>query len=136
MSSLYNVSLGIVSAAHLLFGLGNLFKVPPYDPASFMVAGKPGTGDTPMEKLLEAVFGGWYTSSIIGVLLAYFSGSSSTLRSTLVCPLIYHIMSSCVAVLFLEKWNVCNKAKTSAAMIGGFHSLMSLLFGYLYCMTS
>ena len=135
MLSLYSVSLVVVSVAHILFGLGNLLKVPPYDPASFMVAGRPGKGDTPMEKLLEAVFGGWYTSSIIGVLLAYFFGSTSMLSSTLVCPLIYHLMSSCVALLFLEKWKVCNNAKTTAGKIGGFHVIMSTLFGYLYYVT-
>ena len=46
-------------------------QIPPYNPAAFLVAGKPGSGDTGIEKLLEAVFAGWYLSSIVGVLLAY-----------------------------------------------------------------
>ena len=73
MPSSYNVILVLVSAAHLLLGLGNLFKIPPYNPAVFMVGGQAGAGDTGMEKLLEAVFAGWYTTSIIGVLAAYFT---------------------------------------------------------------
>ena len=84
---LYKVALSIVSLAHVLFGLGNLLKIPPYDPASFMVDGRPGTGATPLEKLLEAVFAGWYLSSIMGVLLNYFTGSSRTLKAALFCPI-------------------------------------------------
>ena len=132
MFSLPTLALSVVSIAHLLVGLGNLLKIPPYDPANFMVGGKPGKGDTPMEKLLEAIMGGWYTSSIIGVLLAYFFGSTAMLSSSLVCPLLYHVLSAIVAMVFLEQWGICNKEKTSASSIGGFHILMSSLFGYLY----
>ena len=73
MPSLYTVSLIIVSAAHLLIGLGNIFKIPPYNPAVFLVADHVGTGDTGIEKLLEAIMAGWYTASIIGVLAAYIT---------------------------------------------------------------
>ena len=44
MPSFYGISLFLVSAAHLGFGLGNLLKVPPYNPAVFLVDGKPGKG--------------------------------------------------------------------------------------------
>lgn len=45
MPSFYGISLFLVSAAHLGFGLGNLLKVPPYNPAVFLVDGKPGKRD-------------------------------------------------------------------------------------------
>ena len=71
MASFYSVALFIVTTAHLALGLGNIFKVPPYKPSSWLVAGKPGTGETGIEKLLEAIMGGWYTVSILTVILAY-----------------------------------------------------------------
>ena len=76
MSLLNTLALILVSAAHLGFGVGNLLKVPPYNPAVFLVSGVPGAGDTGIEKLLEAVFAGWYTTSILGVLLAKFFGDA------------------------------------------------------------
>merc|ERR1712110_778744 len=82
MPSLYSASLFIVSAAHILFSVGNLLKIPPYNPAAFLVNGKPGSGDTGIEKLLEAVFAGWYLSSIVGVLLAYNFSNRSSVKFT------------------------------------------------------
>ena len=72
MASFYSVALFIVTTAHLALGLGNIFKVPPYKPSSFLIAGQPGTGESGIEKLLEAIMGGWYTVSILTVILAYF----------------------------------------------------------------
>ena len=46
MPTFYNIALFIVTTAHIAFGVGNLLKVPPYKPESFMVAGKPGTGNS------------------------------------------------------------------------------------------
>merc|ERR1712117_148456 len=104
------IALVIVSAAHLGFGLGNLLKVPPYNPAVFLVSGEPGAGDTGIEKLLEAVFAGWYTTSILGVLLAKIFGDSKSVRFTLICPLLYHIMSTYAGMYQVGTWSVCNTA--------------------------
>ena len=71
MPSYYSVALFIVTTGHLALGLGNVFKVPPYKPSAFLVAGKPGTGETGIEKLMEAIMGGWYTISILTVIIAY-----------------------------------------------------------------
>ena len=68
MSSLTNISLVIVTCAHLLFGLGNLLGVPPQD---LFLAKETNPGVAGMERLLQWVFAGWYISSIIGVLVAY-----------------------------------------------------------------
>ena len=46
MATFYNIALIIVTTAHIAFGVGNLLKVPPYKPEAFMVAGKPGTGES------------------------------------------------------------------------------------------
>ena len=131
MATFYSVAFVLVSTAHLLFGLGNLLKVPPYKPSSFMVHGQPGTGESPIEKLLEAVFAGWYISSILGVILAYFF-STESLKYTLICPLIYHVMSTYTATYYLEDWGVCNEHVGSYKRVAGFHGVMSVLFVYLF----
>ena len=127
MATFYSVALIIVSSAHLLFGLGNLLKVPPYKPSSFIVHGQPGTGESPIEKLLEAVFAGWYISSILGVILAYFF-STESLKFTLICPLFYHVMSTYTATYYIEDWGVCNEQVGSYKRVAGFHGFMSVLF--------
>ena len=67
---LYNVCLCSVLEFQILFGLGNLFKLPPlYDPLNFLVNGKPATGSNEIEKLLEFVLDLWYTGSIADVLI-------------------------------------------------------------------
>ena len=74
MSSLYNTALVTVSVAHLIIGAGNLLKLPPlYKPDNWMIRDNVGKGDTGIEKLMEAIMAGWYTSSIIAVLVAYFT---------------------------------------------------------------
>merc|ERR1712110_419342 len=135
MPSLYSASLFIVSAAHILFSVGNLMKIPPYNPAAFLVNGKPGSGDTGIEKLLEAVFAGWYLSSIVGVLLAYNFSNRSSVKFTLICPLMYHVMSTYMGVFHAGDWGVCNIAVQPSRGIAIFHGVMTLLFGYLFIKT-
>merc|ERR1712223_448074 len=123
MATFYSIALVLVSTAHILFGLGNLLKVPPYKPSSFIVNGQPGTGESPIEKLLEAVFAGWYISSILGVLMAYFF-SAQSLKFTLICPLFYHVMSTYTATFYIEDWGVCNEHVGSYKRVAGFHGVM------------
>merc|ERR1712130_1017610 len=106
MPTFYNIALFIVTTAHIAFGVGNLLKVPPYKAENFMVAGQPGTGESPIEKLLEAVFAGWYISSILGVILAYFF-SAQSFKFSMICPLFYHVMSTYTATFYIEDWGVC-----------------------------
>merc|ERR1712218_578837 len=134
MATFYSVALILVSTGPLLLGLGNLLKVPPYNAATFMVDGKPGTGETPIEKLLEAVFSGWYISSILGVILAYFY-SPKSLKFTLICPMLYHLVSTYGATFLMPEWGVCNEAVGSYKRVVGFHGLMSVMFVYLFAMT-
>ena len=59
MSALYWTALLAATASHLLYGLGGLLGTPPHNPANLLVGGQPGTGETPLEKLLYAVLAGW-----------------------------------------------------------------------------
>ena len=135
MVDLYDICFYSVSAFHLLFGLGNLLKMPPlYDPANFLVLGKPGTGSTEIERLVEFIFGLWYTGSITGVLLTNHWGAEA-LRGALICPLYYHATVAVAAFLFFDKFKICNPAKASGAVVGVFHSLMASMFAYIYYMS-
>ena len=150
MPSLYSVTLVLVSAAHLLLGVGNLLKVPPYNPAVFLVAGQVGAGDTGIEKLLAAIMAGWYTTSIIGVLAAYFTrftndsifhpltsccSTRAAVRCTLLCPLLYHIMSTYMATFHVPSWGVCNDRVQSSNVILIFHSVLTAMFAFLFVKT-
>ena len=132
MPSLFSLALLTVSLGHTLFGLANLFKIFPYSPDWFLVSGQPGTGATPVEKLLEAVFGGWYSASIIGVWCAYAYGSAEAFRSTLVCPVIYHSMWVYICLFKLQQWQFNNPETMPGSLMGLFHSSMAFLFGYLW----
>ena len=81
---LYIFTLCSLCIIHFPFGLGNLFKAGYYYPATWLVDGKPGTGAKEIEKLLEFVFGFWYTGSIIGVLLVYFFSTSAAVQGALI----------------------------------------------------
>ena len=94
-----------------------------------------GTGDTGIEKLMEAVFAGWYTTSIVGVLVAYFTSHRSSVKATLVCPLLYHVMSTYVGLFHISSWGVCNIAVQPSAAVAVFHGAMTACFGYLYVKT-
>ena len=135
MVDLYHICLYSVSAFHILFGLGNLLKLPPlYDPSTWLVVGKPGTGATEIEKLLEFIFGLWYTGSITGVLLAK-NWAPEALRGALICPLYYHATVAIVAFLFLDKFKICNPVKSSGVVAGVMHTVMAGMLAYIFCLT-
>ena len=134
MFDFYQMCLGCVSGFHILFGLGNLFKLPPlYDPSNFLVNGKPGTGSTEIEKLLQFVFGLWYTGSIAGVLLTFFisTGSSAAFHGALICPLYYHFTVSIAAFLYFDKYKICNPEKLSGTLTGVVHAVLAGMFAYI-----
>ena len=82
-------------------------QVPPYNAttqrnaATFLVNGKPSTGESPLEKLLDVVFACWKLGSILAVLLAFFTSPASQ-KLTLVCPLVYHFILTYTSVFYLE----------------------------------
>ena len=128
----YQLCFSCVSVFHILFGLGNLFKLPPlYDPSNFFVNGKPGTGSTEVEKLVEFLFGLWYTGSIAGVLLTFFSGSSAAFQGALFCPLYYHFTVSIAAFLYFDKYKISNPGKVSGTLTGVVHAVLAGMFAYV-----
>merc|ERR1719219_2663197 len=100
MTLFYSAALIIVSTFHLLIGVGYMFKVPPYTPATLLVNDKPGTGETALEKLLEVILSSWYIATILASLFEYFT--SGSLKVSLVCPLVYHAILTYYAIFHLE----------------------------------
>eukprot|EP00090_Calanus_glacialis_P047428 TRINITY_DN9843_c1_g1_i1.p1 TRINITY_DN9843_c1_g1~~TRINITY_DN9843_c1_g1_i1.p1 ORF type:complete len:148 (-),score=18.83 TRINITY_DN9843_c1_g1_i1:14-427(-) len=136
MVDLYQICLCCVSGFHILFGLGNLFKLPPlYDPSNFFVNGKPGTGSTEVEKLVEFLFGLWYTGSITGVLLMFFWGSLDALCGALICPIYYHCMVSISSFLYFDKYKIPNPAKFTGSSIGIIHAVLASMLSYVFYMS-
>ena len=132
MVDLSSIFLFCVSGFHIHIGFGNLFKLPPlYDPSNFLVNGKPGTGSTEIEKLLEFIFGLWYTGSIAGVLLTFFSGSSAAFQGALFCPLYYHFTVSIAAFLYFDKYKISNPGKVSGTLTGVVHAVLAGMFAYV-----
>ena len=129
---LYFLTLCSLCIVHFPFGLGNLMKAGYYYPATWLVDGKPGTGETGIERLLEFVFGLWYTGSITGVLITYFFSTPAAVQGALISPLFYHVTVAMVAFLLFDKNKICNRARTSGTKIGCMHVLFSAMCAYLF----
>merc|ERR1712126_575244 len=130
---LTGISLGLLIFFHLWVGGQYLLKVSPvYEPATILVGeGIPGRGETPVEKLLEGVFGCWYLSSIAAVLLTLKLGSPEAQKASLICPLLYHAtISLFVAYSSTEFFNQDITTNRKAAVI---HSSLALFVFYAYC---
>ena len=97
-----------------------------YNVDAWMVDGKPGTGSTPVEKMLALIFALWYLASILPVILMYFSGSRIGLQVAILGPLFYHLMISVNGFLFLESFAVCNPAVTTSNRIGVIHAILTM----------
>merc|ERR1711934_827674 len=132
MGGLTTISLGGLVAFHLAFGLGNLLKVPPYNPSANLVGdGTPGKGETPIEKLLEGVFACWYLSSIAAVLLTLKLGSLHSQRAALLCPLFYHaIVALYLGFSSTQMFNPSILTNGKAALL---HVVFALFATHAYC---
>ena len=97
-----------------------------------MVNGRPGTGETPLEKLLQMVFGCWYLASILPVVLAYVSDNNTAKQFTILCPFIYHVLVSIIFLLFAGSWNVCNTEVVSPNSAGLIHVLLAAMCVVIY----
>jgi len=133
MNGLTTLSLGALVVFHLAFGLGNLLKVsPPYDPSANLVGnGIPGTGETPIEKLLEGVFACWYLSSIAAVLLTLKLGGVHSQRAALFCPLLYHAFVA--LYVGFSSTQMFNPAILTNGMVGVMHGIFALFAIHAYC---
>ena len=97
-----------------------------------MVDGKPGTGNTPVEKMLAMIFSLWYLASIIPVILTYASSSTKGLQVAILGPFFYHLMISINSFLYLDSLNICNQDVTSANKIGVIHAVLALACPMVY----
>ena len=97
-----------------------------------MVDGKPGTGDTPLEKMFTLVLSLWYLASISPVILSTISGSAKELRAAILVPLLYHTALSVNAFLFLENFKVCNPELHTPNSIGAIHAGLAIMCVKIY----
>ena len=86
-----------------------------------MAEGKPGTGNTPLEKMLALVFACWYLASILPVMVTYLSGSTRGLQAAILAPLFYHFLIGINLILYVDGFKVMNAGVSSANLAGAFH---------------
>ena len=66
---------------------------------NFMVNGKPGTGHSPIERLLATIMSTWYLGSMAGVVWAHYAGMGIAKQAAIIGPFIYHFRSTAAALL-------------------------------------
>jgi len=132
MGLLYNLFLILVSAFHILLGLGYHFKVPPYDPSALILDGNPARGETGLEKLFEAVLVGWYLGSITAILAAVYSGDRPSVRLTLLCPLIYHAYLTYIGIFHADSWGIFYFGARGVYLT---HGVLTVVMSYLFVKT-
>ena len=103
-----------------------------YSNSSWMVNEKPGTGDTPIERLLSMIFSLWYLGSILPVIMAQRSGSSTAMQWAILAPLFYHILVTINFYLFGDGWKAINKQRASSVKIAAIHAFLTAVCLVLY----
>merc|ERR1712059_25282 len=116
----------LLSAGHILLGLSNLsgraYK-------NILVNKRPGTGETPIEKVLASVFAGWYLASILPVILAKYYGSAAGLRAASLCPLFYHAVSTLACLFTLGQVEAFTDGINGPRV---FHAVMTICSALVY----
>lgn len=97
-----------------------------------MVDGKPGTGDTPLEKFLALVMACWYLASIFPVILAHMYDSVSAKQAAILGPLFYHFAISINAFLYMGIWNLLNPESLSNNAVVMLHAFLGVICVALY----
>ena len=97
-----------------------------------MSEGKPGTGNTPLEKMFALVLGCWTLASIFPVILMYTSSSTRGLKAAILGPLFYHVIISINAFLYVEDFKVLNNELQSANMVGVIHASLGVVCMVVY----
>ena len=93
----------------------------------WMIDGKPGTGNTPIEKLLALIFSLWYLGSIIPVIWSYFNGSPQKLKIAISGPFLYHLFVGYNFFFYVGNFNVCNPLLTTPSLIAAFHAMLAIV---------
>ena len=129
MSILPSICIFIVYSFHIGVGMGSLFKIGPdaLTKPWWMVDGKPGTGDTPVEILMFIVMGLWYTGSVIAVILAYTAGSTPVLQGALMGHFFYHVTIAISEWMLFEKYKIINTDINSGAGAASIHVFLAIM---------
>ena len=95
---------------------------------NFLINGKPGTGQTPIEKLLAGVFSTWYLGSIAGVIWAHYTSVTIARQAAVVVCAIYHIKSTIQIYLATDKDFAAafNPEKLTKDKVLKLHSVLSV----------
>ena len=95
---------------------------------NFLINGKPGTGQTPIEKLLAGVFSTWYLGSIAGVIWAHYTSVTIARQAAIVVCAIYHIKSTIQIYLSTDKDFAAafNPEKLTKDKVLKLHSVLSV----------
>ena len=94
---------------------------------SWLINGKGGTGDTPIERLLSMIFSLWYIASILPVIMAPMSSSSEAMQWAILTPLFFHIFSTINIYLYGDSWKVINADQQSSMQHTRKHAFITLL---------
>ena len=97
-----------------------------------MVNGKPGTGETPIEKLLSGVMSSWYLASIIGVIWAHTTHISIARQAAIIGPFIYHFRSTMLGFLPGDLSTTFNQDKLSKNKLFKFHGVLAVACIMIY----
>ena len=101
---------------------------------NFLVNGKPGTGATPIEKLLCSVMSTWYLGSIAGVIWAHYTEVSIARQAAVVVCSIYHIKSTIMIYMSNDKDFAAafNPQKLTKDKVLKLHGILSTACFFLY----
>ena len=97
-----------------------------------MVNGKPGCGETPIEKLLSGVMSTWYLASIAGVLWAHTTHISIARQAAIIGPFIYHFQSTMMGFLSGDLSAMLNPNKVSKDKLFKFHGILAVACIMIY----
>ena len=111
---------------HFSTGFGFLFKIPDmYYPEAYIVNGKPGDGTSEFENLARIPFGLCYISPFVGLIYAHISGSRHAKQSSILCPIVYHLISTFGCIFLFN--DALNKQFASIYFASGMHLAMLFL---------
>merc|ERR1712172_451244 len=117
--TLTSPSISILVASHLVFAFAYYFQTWPAEPSSLLIFNKPGTGETPVERVLALLLCLLYLVTILPLLLSQVSKLDP--HAALLCPALYHLARICTYVLLPDWVATIHKGPNSGL---AFHTLM------------
>merc|ERR1712192_38730 len=117
--SLASPSISILVATHLALAFAYYFQTWPAEPSSLLIYNKPGTGETPVERVLALLLCLLYLVTILPLLLSQVSKLDP--HAALLCPALFHLARICTYVLLPDWVAAFHKGPNSGL---AFHTLM------------